>query len=100
MSEDNEDDTALVAGRFKGRFKGRCRKCGKFGHKAAQCRSGTTNNMEITSLTVIVFCADDMDTRNWNVGIIRTTHKTTTIVETTMKTQITHQNEKSWKMCH
>ena len=56
--------------------------------------------MEITSLMGSVFCADDMDTRNQNVGITRRTHKIIITVETTMKTQITHQNEKSWKICH
>ena len=40
LNEDNEDDTALLAGKFKGR----CRKCGKFGHKAAQCKSTTSNS--------------------------------------------------------
>ena len=36
---DDEDEQAL----FATKFKGRCNKCGKFGHKAKDCRSNTEN---------------------------------------------------------
>ena len=34
--DDEEEETAF----FSSQFKGKCRKCGKMGHKAADCRSG------------------------------------------------------------
>ena len=34
--EENEEETALIAG---GKLKGRCHNCGKFGHKASECRN-------------------------------------------------------------
>ena len=33
--DEEKDETALIAGNFKRPFEGRCNKCGKFGHKAA-----------------------------------------------------------------
>jgi hypothetical protein len=39
--EGQEKGTALFAGK---KFKGRCRKCGKFGHKATECRSEGEQN--------------------------------------------------------
>ena len=32
-------DTAMVAGKFKKQFKGTCNKCGKWGHKGADCKT-------------------------------------------------------------
>ena len=41
MNQEDKYDAALVAGRFKGRY----RKCGKFGHKSAQgCTAININN--------------------------------------------------------
>jgi len=34
-SDENEEETALIVG---GKFKGRCHNCGKFGHKASECK--------------------------------------------------------------
>ena len=39
---DDEDERAL----FVAKFKGRCNKCGKFGHKAKDCRSNVDNDKE------------------------------------------------------
>ena len=39
-STNEEGETAL----FAGGFKGKCNKCGRYGHKARDCRSGNTNN--------------------------------------------------------
>ena len=39
---DNEEEQALITPKFKGR----CNKCGKFGHKAKDCRSSPGHNQE------------------------------------------------------
>ena len=39
---DDEEERAL----FVVKFKGRCNKCGKFGHKAKDCRSNIDNDKE------------------------------------------------------
>ena len=38
---EDKEDTALIAAGFKKPFKGRCRNCGKFGHKAVDCPQKT-----------------------------------------------------------
>ena len=40
----NEEDQALVSNQGFKQFKGKCLKCGKIGHKAANCRSGQKFN--------------------------------------------------------
>ena len=40
-SDSEEDEKALFAG---GKFKGRCHYCGKFGHKASECRKKKNDN--------------------------------------------------------
>ena len=40
----NEEDQALVANQGFRQFKGKCLKCRKVGHKAANCRSGQKFN--------------------------------------------------------
>ena len=42
LGKREEDETALAAG-FNKQFKGRCRNCGMFGHKAADCKKKGTN---------------------------------------------------------
>ena len=39
--EDEEGEEKALAARFKKQFKGRCQKCGKWGHKSADCRGKT-----------------------------------------------------------
>ena len=39
-SQGGEEETAL----FAGGYKGKCYSCGKFGHRAKDCRGNTSNN--------------------------------------------------------
>ena len=46
--ESEEEESAMTAQggpkRFKKKYKGRCKKCGKYGHKSADCRSDPSNS--------------------------------------------------------
>ena len=50
--KDEEPDVAMAA--YGRQYKGRCRKCGKYGHKSYNCRSGNSNDS--TSNIKCFFC--------------------------------------------
>ena len=53
----NVSTTFSAKTKFKGKFNGRCHKCGKFGHKKVDCRC-KVNNMAAVTKTGVRFMAD------------------------------------------